>query len=143
MPIRTPNSPVVRDSNASLWTAIAEGLVDSSDVTASGHLNADLSPALPVPSPTNWAAGMNLTPFGMQLPPSHTPPRPANPKSPVAPPAPKRSLRKALGELTNSREVEVRILKLELAEEEHRHALARGIVSRFQQVASQIESSDI
>ena len=143
MPIRTPNSPVIRDSSASLWAAIADGLVDSTDVSASGHLNVDLSEALPSPSPSNWAAGMNLTPFGMQSPPSHTPPRPAktDAKSPIAPHAPKRPLRKALGELTNSHEVEVRILKLELADEESRHALARGIVSRFKQVASQIDSS--
>jgi hypothetical protein len=103
-----------------------------------------MSIELPAPSPKNWAMNMQKScPFGMQNRPSvpKTPPPTKRSTSPLAPPAPARHARKALGELTNSKDIEIRILKMELAEEENAHELSRGMLSRFMMVAHDIENA--
>ena len=118
------------DPNRLIWQAVADGVVDSTDVTSSGRLNIASS-----------------SPFGRQTRPFifETPPRRANMGenlSPPAPPdAPKRPARKALGNLTNSDEIEKHILRLELKNEEDEHAISRGIIRRFLAVANDIENA--
>lgn len=90
-------NPVLRDSHAGLWAAVRDGIVDSSDITTSGHLRTSLDIALPAPSPTNWAYSIHASsPFGKQTPPFKSmpsspgvvTPKGSKPSSPVAPPAP-------------------------------------------------------
>ena len=137
------------DSNHNLWAAVREGIVDSTDITRSGRLRADMSIELPAASPSNWAANIQVsTPFGLQSRPfgNSAPTTPTiikqTPEHP--PPAPVRPARKALGEVTNHNSVEavqIHILKLELADEENAHKLSRGMLSRFMKVAQQIENA--
>lgn len=155
MPPKSPDEPVFYDPDRNLWAAVRLGIVVSGDLTESGRLDPYASPNLPAPSPTNWAADIQASsPFGMQNRPNfgnsgfvvHTPNVPKTPpptkRSQTTPPlAPVRPARKALGELTNSKDVEIRILKMELAEEEHAHKLSRGMLSRFMMVARDIENA--
>lgn len=155
MPPKSPEEPVFYDPDRILWGAVQDGIVVSADVTRSGRLRADMSIELPAPSPTNWAANIHATsPFGMQNRPNFgnsgfvvvapsvpkTPP-PTKRSQTTPPAAPVRPARKALGELTNSKDIEIRILKMELAEEEHAHKLSRGMLSRFMMVAKDIENA--
>ena len=151
MPIKSPDEPVFYDSNINLWAAVREGIVDSTDVTRSGRLRADMSIELPVPSPTNWAANIQATspyglqsrPFGNSAPTTPTIIKQTPEHPPPAPVRPVRHVRKALGEVTNHNSVEavqIHILKMELADEERAHKVSRGLLSRFVKVAQQIEN---
>jgi len=148
MPIKSPDEPVFYDPDRNLWAAVREGIVDSTDITRSGRLRADMSIELPAASPSNWAANIQVsTPFGLQSRPfgNSAPTTPTiikqTPEHP--PPAPSRPARKALGEVTNLKnleEVQIHILKLELADEERAHKVSRGLLTRFVKVAQQIEN---
>lgn len=155
MPPKSPDEPVFYDPDRTLWKAVELGIVVSSDLTPSLCLDPGASHNLPAPSPTNWAGDIQArSPFGMQNRPNfgnsgsvvHTPSVPKTPsptkRSQTTPPlAPVRPARKTLGELTNSKDVEIRILKMELAEEEQAHKLSRGMLSRFMMVARDIENA--
>lgn len=97
---------VVRDSQAALWEGVKDGLIHSSDVTASGRLRPSLTP-----TPRDSVV---KTPFGMQNPPSfHSskpPPNPPNARSAQsqAPPKPRRPFG----------EIDVNVLRVELARED-------------------------
>lgn len=152
MPVRSPDDVVHYDPNHVIWNAVADGLVDSIDVTASGRLCNNRSGQPPAPFPHNWEANVASTsPFGRQTRPFifETPPRNdkrcENQFSPLSPPkppsAPKRPARKALGNLTNSDEIEKHILCLELNDEEDAHVVSRAMLSRFLSVANDIENA--
>lgn len=160
--IRSPDEPVNRDSGQLVWKCLQEGLIDETDVTASGHIRRDLSVELPAPSPTNWAAELqSTTPFGRQTRPNlfSTPERKKTPgpgagthaPSPIPPGAPVR--RPVLANLTNvankrgeEEDVHIRILKLELENSENETRLARNAalrahatVQKFRNVVAQFD----
>jgi len=150
MPLKSPDEPVFYDPDRNLWAAVREGIVDSTDVTRSGRLRADMSIELPAASPSNWAANIQATsPFGIQNLPNFGNSAPTTPtitkQTPEhPPPAPVRPARKALGEVTNHNSVEavqIHILKMELASEENAHQVSRGLLTRFVKVAQQIENA--
>ena len=71
MPPKSPDEPVFYDPDRNLWAAVQDGIIDSTDVTRSGRLRADMSIELPAPSPSNWAANIQASsPFGMQTHPN-------------------------------------------------------------------------
>lgn len=152
MPLRSPGDPVVRDSTAGLWDAVREGIIDSTDITASGRLRDSVSVHLPTPSPSNWARDVHTSsPFGRQTRPfGPMPPSPAaTPNvtpvpSPVAPPAPVRPphIRTPLAPLTGSQVVRERIYKAELKWEEEKYpgqATREGLLRRFVALAKEVE----
>ena len=145
----SPDDPVPRDSNSTLWKCLQEGLIDEhTDVTASGHIDPNISENLPAPSPTNWAASMQATtPFGRQTRPNvfSTPerkPSSASGSPPPPPPAPNRERKKqVLGDVANqvtTRVLQLEIQNMEMNEEKHRVAL--GMLDRIISISKELHT---
>ena len=108
---RSPEDPVVRDSQATLWAMMREGLYNSSEVSASGHWH-------PSRANTPWQSIQAQTPFGRQERPTFStlsiiPPSPNTPNTPTPP------RRAPLGDVTN---VQVNVLQRELVKEDNKRA---------------------
>ena len=111
---RSPDEPVVRDSQATLWAMMREGLYNSSEVSASGHWH-------PSRATTPWQSIRAQTPFGRQERPvvlqfsrlSIVPQSPNDP--PTSPPL----VRAPLGGVVNA---QVNALRRELLEDDHKRA---------------------
>lgn len=135
---------MIRDSRAGIWNAMADGILDEDDVTASGRLRPSLDGNLPTPSPTNWARDVKrTTPFGMQ----NEPFSPMNTlplcQTPPAPPAPTRPPLSPLAGNIEREHVHARIYKAELKWEEDkypRQAVREGMLRRFVALAHEVEA---
>ena len=112
---RSPDDPVVRDSQATLWAMMREGLYNSGEVSASGHWH-------PSRAATPWQSIQAQTPYGQQQRPtkmtlSIVPPSPSTP--PVRPP---------LGERNAS---EINVLKVELASDDRKRAAREAALRKI------------
>jgi hypothetical protein len=108
MPIRSPDDPVLRDSQATVWTAIREGLYDSNEVTQSGHWH-------PSRAATPWQSIRAQTPFGRQQPPTLS----IVPPSPSEPPTPSPAARTPLAAIQG---VQLNVMRVELAKDDRKRA---------------------
>lgn len=100
MPLLQPINPVVVDSRAALWGAVADGLVTTADLTPDGKLRPSLTPT-PAESVKELPFQMQTRPFA-PLPPPKLPTPPTPPMAPMPP-------------VVTREEVEFKILKGELA----------------------------
>jgi len=82
---RSPDERVVRDSQSTLWAAVRDGVVDSTDLSPDGKLR----PSFGTREWTEESARRLRadTPFGRQVAPV-VPPRPPQPPQPPQPPPP-------------------------------------------------------
>ena len=109
---RSPEDPVIRDSQATLWAMMREGLYDPSEVSASGHWH-------PSQATTPWQSIQAQTPFGRQQRPtlSIVPP---SPSTPVNQPTPRHSPTRV--PLAERRAAEANVYRNELAKDDRKRA---------------------
>ena len=124
---RSPDDPVVRDSQATLWAMMREGLYNSGEVSQSGHWH-------PSRATTPWQSIQAQTPFGRQERPtlqtlSIIPPSPNTPT-----PTPPR--RAPLGEVTN---IQVNVLQRELTKDDRKRAAEDAALAKITEGMRELE----
>jgi hypothetical protein len=128
---RSPDDPVVRDSQSTLWAMMREGLYHSSEVSASGHWH-------PSQATTPWQSIQAQTPYGRQQRPtlSIVPP---SPSTPVRPPTPSPPPRLPLGE---RRAAEANVYKNELAHSDRKRAARAAAMRKIEEAMRDLELAE-
>ncbi len=122
---RSPEDPVIRDSNETLWAVFREGLYKSNEVSASGRWHPSRSPSR---EHTPWQSIQETTPFGRQEAPWRRSRTTLSILPPVSPNSPSPPRRTPLGEVTNT---QITVLKHEVAKEDGKRAAIEAALRKI------------